>query len=153
MKFLANIKVIFVIIFSFALLLSCESQKNVEKTKINIEHQPPKIVSIDIEPTAPEEGDEIICTVELFDPGLDWKQVEFIWTVKNEIVYSYVIYITDITSPNIECESTLDYYEADLKPGEMVKCKVTIEDKRGNKDRKTIFVLVEPKKMKDYSDQ
>ncbi|MFH1427431.1 MAG: hypothetical protein ABIG60_02795 [Patescibacteria group bacterium] len=152
MKFLANVKIIFVILFSLALFLSCLDKENAAEVKFDDKYQSPKIVSIDIEPKAPEEGDDILCTVKLFDSDPNWKQIEFIWTVKNEIVYSYVIYITDITSPNIECESILDYYEADLKPGVRVKCEVTVKDQKGQRDKKEIFVLIKFKELKNYSE-
>ncbi len=102
------------------------------------DNKPPEIESIDIDPSHPDDRDDITCGVHVEDEDGNLDSVEFRWYVDGDLERTR---IRDVSGYSDAAEDTLDSYETD--EGDEVECRATVEDKDGKEDHASISVEVE----------
>jgi hypothetical protein len=102
------------------------------------DNEAPEIESIDIDPSHPDDGDDITCKVHAEDDDGNLDSVEFRWYVEGGLVRTRT---RDVSGYSDCAEDTLD--SSETEEGDEVECRTTVEDKYGKEDEAWLAVEVE----------
>ncbi len=102
------------------------------------DNEPPEIESIGIDPTHPDDRDDMTCEVHVEDEDGNLDSVEFRWYVDGNLERTR---IRDVSGYSDAAEDTLDSSETD--GGDEVECRATVEDDDGEEDEALATVEVE----------